>query len=46
MCGVEGVRLAGGSDEEETLVGGVLDGSFMVVACVDVISGDIAGGVG
>ena len=46
-----GVRLAGGSDEDERFVGGVrdLDGSLIVVECVDggsVGSGDIVGGVG
>ena len=42
------MRLAGGSEEDDTLVGGVLDleGSFMVVECVDVRSGDKVGGVG
>ena len=50
MCGVDGVRLAGGSDEEEVWVGGVrdLEGSFIVVACVfdgKVGSGDSVGGV-
>jgi hypothetical protein len=34
LCGVEGVRLAGGREVEDTFVGGVLDrvGSLMVVA--------------
>ena len=48
---MEGVRLAGGSEEEDTLVGGVLDreGSFMVVEWDEggiVGSGDNVGGVG
>lgn len=51
LWGVEGVRLAGGSDDDDTLVGGVLDleGSLMVVECVEggnVGSGDNVGGVG
>ena len=50
LCGVEGVRLAGGNDDEDPLTGGVLrDGSFMVVECVEggkVGSGDKVGGVG
>lgn len=50
LCGVDGVRLAGGSDDEEVCVGGVrdLEGSFMVVACVfggRVVSGDSVRGV-
>lgn len=42
------MRLAGGSEDEDTLVGGVLDleGSFIVVECVDVRSGDKVCGVG
>lgn len=50
LWGVEGVRLAVGSDEEDPLTGGVLlDGSLMVVECVEggrVGSGDKVGGVG
>ena len=50
LWGVDGVRLAGGK-EEDTLVGGVrdLDGSLKVVECVEVGkvgSGDKFGGVG
>ena len=45
------MRLAGGSEEDDTLVGGVLDldGSFIVVEWVEggnVGSGDNVGGVG
>lgn len=42
------MRLAGGNDDDERFVGGVLDleGSFTVVECVDVRSGDRVGGVG
>lgn len=44
------MRLAGGSDEDDPFVGGVLDldGSLIVVECVDggnVGSGDRIGGV-
>lgn len=48
LCGVEGVRLAGGSEDDDAWAGGVrdLDGSLIVVECVDVISGDRCGGVG
>ena len=51
LWGVEGVRLAVGSDEEDTFVGGVLDldGSLMVVDRVEVCkvgSGNSEGGVG
>ncbi len=49
LWGVDGVRLAGGgSEDEERLVGGVLDleGSLIVVEWVDAISGDRLGGVG
>ena len=51
LCGVDGVMLAGGKDDDEALVGGVLDlvGSLMVVESVEegkVGSGDKAGGVG
>ena len=51
LWGVEGVRLAGGNEEEDTFVGGVrdLDGSLNVVECVEVGkvgSGDSVGGVG
>lgn len=50
LWGVDGVRLAGGSDDEEPWVGGVRDreGSCMVVACVfdgRIGSGDTVGGV-
>ena len=47
LWGVEGVRFAG-SEEDERFVGGVLDldGSLMVVECVEVTSGDKLGGVG
>jgi len=50
LWGVDGVRLAGGSDDEEVFVGGVrdLEGSSMVVECVfggKVVSGDSVGGV-
>ncbi len=47
LWGVEGVRLVG-SEEDERFVGGVLDldGSLMVVECVEVRSGDRLGGVG
>ncbi len=50
LWGVDGVRLAGGSDDEEVFVGGVrdLEGSSMVVECVfggKVGSGDSVGGV-
>ena len=40
LCGVEGVRLAGGREEDDKLLGGVLDldGSFIVVEWTD--SGD------
>ena len=45
------MRLLGGNDEDDALVGGVLDldGSLMVVECVElgkVRSGDREGGVG
>lgn len=45
---MDGVRLAGGSEDDDRFVGGVLDleGSFIVVEWVDVRSGDRAGGVG
>jgi len=48
---VEGVRLVGGKEDDETLVGGVLDleGSLIVVEWVEggsVGSGDNVGGVG
>ena len=47
LCGVEGVRLAGGIDEDDPCVGGVcLDGSLIVVACVEMGSGERFGGVG
>lgn len=51
LWGVEGVRLAGGNDEEDAFVGGVLDlvGSLMVVDRAEeckVASGDNEGGVG
>ena len=51
LCGVDGVRLAGGSEDDDTLVGGVLDleGSLIVVECVEAGnagSGDSVGGVG
>lgn len=47
LWGVEGVRLAG-SEEDERFVGGVLDldGSLIVVECVEVRSGERLGGVG
>ncbi len=50
LWGVDGVRLVGGSDDEEVWVGGVrdLDGSLMVVDNVFdgiVGSGDSVGGV-
>ena len=47
LWGVEGVRLVG-SDEDEKVVGGVLDldGSLIVVEWVEVRSGDRLGGVG
>ena len=46
MWGVEGVRLAGGKEEDDRLLGGVLDleGSFMVVEWTD--SGDRLGSAG
>ena len=46
MWGVEGVRLAGGKEEDDRLLGGVLDleGSFIVVEWTD--SGDRLGSVG
>lgn len=31
LCGVDGVRLAGGSDDDDTFVGGVLEESLIVV---------------
>lgn len=45
---MEGVRLAGGREDDEILVGGVLDleGSLIVVEWVDAKSGDKLGGVG
>ena len=44
LCGVEGVRLAGGSDEDDRCVGGVcLDRSFTVAGCVKVGSGEMLG---
>lgn len=48
MWGVDGVRLAEGSEDDERFVGGVLDleGSFIVVEWVDVRSGESVGGVG
>jgi len=47
LCGVEGVRLAGGRDDDDRCVGGVrLEGSFVVVECVEVRSGERLGGVG
>jgi len=48
LWGVEGVRLAGGREDEDRLVGGVLDleGSLIVVEWVDIRSGDKLGGVG
>ena len=50
LWGVEGVMLAGGSDEDGPFTGGVLalDGSLIVVECVEggnVGSGDNVGGV-
>ena len=47
LWGVEGVRLAG-SEEDERLVGGVLDleGSLIVVEWAEVRSGERLGGVG
>ena len=50
LWGVEGVRLAGGSEDDAALAGGVLvrDGSLIVVECVEggnVGSGDKVGGV-
>ena len=46
LCGVEGVRLAGGIEEDDKLLGGVLDldGSFIVVEWTD--SGDKFGSAG
>ncbi len=51
LWGVEGVKLADGSEDDPALAGGVLvrDGSLMVVECVEggkVGSGDKVGGVG
>ena len=48
LCGVEGVKLTGGREEEDKFVGGVLDleGSFAIVEWVDTRSGDKLGGVG
>lgn len=48
LWGVDGVRLLVGREDDEKLVGGVLDleGSFTVVEWVDVTSGDRVGGVG
>lgn len=48
LWGVEGVRLAGGSEDEDKMVGGVLDleGSLTVVEWFDMRSGDKLGGVG
>lgn len=51
LCGVDGVRVAGGSDDEDALTGGVLDldGSLMVVEWVEARnegSGESVGGVG
>ena len=45
---MEGVKLAGGSEDELKFVGGVLDleGSCAVVDRVDIRSGDRFGGVG
>lgn len=38
LCGVDGVRLAGGRDDGDTCEGGVLDlvGSFIDVAWLDI----------
>ena len=48
LCGVEGVRLAGGSEDEEKTVGGVLerDGSFAIAERLESRSGERLGGVG
>ena len=47
LCGVEGVRLAGGRDDAEPWVGGVcLVESFKFIVCVKVGSGERLGGVG
>ena len=45
---MEGVRLAGGTDDDETCEGGVLDrvGSLAVVAWLEMRSGERLGGVG